>query len=65
MKSSVVLSKSPLNISQNQLFYGVHLVTYAQIESSFVPTGDSPIIYSVNYFQTKQKYLLSAEGVST
>lgn len=40
----------------------VHLVTYAQTESSFVPTGDSPIIYSVNYFQIKQKHLLSAEG---
>lgn len=40
------------------------MVTYAQTESSFVPTGDSPIIYSVNYFQIKQKHLLSAEGVS-
>lgn len=42
----------------------VHLVTYAQTESSFVPAGDSPIIYSVNYFQINQKHLLSAEGVS-
>lgn len=41
----------------------VHLVTYAQTESSFFPIGNSPIIYSVNYSQIKQKYLLSA-GVS-
>lgn len=41
-----------------------HLVTSAQTESSFAPTGDSPIIYSVNYFQIEKKYLPSAEGVS-
>lgn len=63
MKSSIVSTMSLPDISQNQLLYDCTFGNLYSDRIKFFPIGNSPIIFSVNHSQIKQKFLLSS-GVS-